>query len=59
MLLDENGGVLLLRFEARRLLSELLQLPPRIARFSDELSFGAVNALSNRSDTFPSCPIVP
>ena len=59
MELNENVGALLRRNEARRRISVLTQLPLRYARFSDGLSFGAVNALSNSSYTFPSCPIVP
>ena len=59
MRLPEDVGEVLERSEARRESSVVNQKPPRNARFSDELSLGAVKALSNLSYTFPSCPIVP
>jgi len=41
-------GVLLLRFEERRLFSVLFQLPPRIPRFSDVFRSGAPRTQSRR-----------
>jgi hypothetical protein len=41
MLLFSFVGLLLLRFEERKLFSVLFQLPPRIARFSDVFYSGA------------------
>ena len=41
MLLFSFVGSLLFRFEERKLLSVLFQLPPRIARFSDVFGPGA------------------
>lgn len=50
-LLFEFVGVLLFRFEARRLFSVLFQLPPGIARFSDVFCAGAPRPSCYREST--------
>ena len=49
MLLFSFEGLLLLRFEERKLFSVLFQLPPRIARFSDVFCSGCPTKIQRES----------